>query len=51
MRGDDMTGEEQLLNWIEIYKKKREEETCPAMTVTLTNMIENLEKMIDDHDY
>jgi len=51
MRGDDMTGEEQLLSWIEMYKDKRDKETCPAMIVTLNNMIKNLEGMIDEHDY
>jgi hypothetical protein len=51
MRGDDMTGEEQLLEWIAMYKDKRDKETCPAMIVTLNNMIKNLEGMIDEHDY
>ena len=46
-----MTGEEQLLHWIEMYKNKRDEEECPAMIVTLNNMIKNLEDMIDEHDY
>jgi hypothetical protein len=34
-----MTGEEQLLHWIAMYKDKRDKETCPAMIVTLNNMI------------
>jgi hypothetical protein len=46
-----MTGEEQLLEWIAMYKDKRDKETCPAMIVTLNNMIKNLEGMIDDHEY
>ena len=46
-----MTGEEQLLHWIDMYKNKRDEEACPAMIVTLNNMIKNLEDMIDEHDY
>ena len=46
-----MTGEEQLLHWIALYKDKRDKETCPAMVVTLNNMIKNLENMIDEHDY
>jgi len=46
-----MTGEEQLLRWIEMYKDKRNKETCPAMIVTLNNMIKNMENMIDEHDY
>jgi len=50
-RGATMTGEEQLLHWIELYKDKRDKETCPAMIVTLNNMIKNLENMIDEHDY
>ena len=46
-----MTGEEQLLRWIEMYKANRDKETCPAMIVTLNNMIKNMENMIDEHDY
>jgi hypothetical protein len=46
-----MTGEEQLDHWIEMYKAKRDKETCPAMIITLNNMIKNLENMKDEHDY